>query len=170
MAAIHSRREALVTLPSDHEIEISREFDAPPALVYRAWTEPDLVRRWWSGGRGEPVSIAIDLRVGGTWRYAMTADDGSEVAFRGEYRELIADARIVTTEMCEPRPQVQGVRTVTFAEIAGRTLLTNRILFDSRAVRDLHLELMQGGLDDAIALFEETLTGLVAERSPDLSR
>jgi uncharacterized protein YndB with AHSA1/START domain len=170
MAAIHSRREALVTLPSDHEIEISREFDAPPALVYRAWTEPELVRRWWSAGRGEPVSIEIDLRVGGTWRYAMTADDGSEVAFHGEYREVIEDARIVTTEVFECRPQVQGLRTVTFAEIAGRTLLTNRVRFESRAVRDLHLELMQGGLNDAIDLFEETVIGLVAERSQGSSR
>ncbi|MBO0772928.1 MAG: SRPBCC domain-containing protein, partial [Actinobacteria bacterium] len=79
-------RAATVTLPADDQILISREFDAPRHLVYRAWTTPELVRRWWAGNRGQVTSIEIDLRVGGRWRYAMVADDGSEVAFHGEYR------------------------------------------------------------------------------------
>jgi uncharacterized protein YndB with AHSA1/START domain len=170
MAAIPSRREAVVTLPNDHEIRISREFDAPLALVYRAWTRPELVTRWWNGGRGEGVSIEIELRVGGAWRYAMTIEDGSEVAFHGEYREITDDARIVTTEVFEPRPLVRGVRTVTFADTGGRTLLTSVMRFVSREVRDLHLELMGDGLDDALELFEETVIGLGGEPSGDSAR
>ncbi len=94
---------ATVTLPSAEEIRITREFDAPPHLVYRAWTTPELVRRWWTGGRGEVTSIEIDLRTGGTWRYAMVADDGVAVVFSGEYREVVPDQRLVYTEVKQDR-------------------------------------------------------------------
>ena len=65
---------AKVTLPTDNQILITRDFDAPRQLVYRAWTTPELVKRWWSGRRGEVTSIEIDLRVGGRWRYVMNAN------------------------------------------------------------------------------------------------
>ncbi len=67
---------ATVTLPTDEQILITREFDAPKHLVHRAWTTPELVTRWWAGHRGEVTSAEIDLRVGGTWRYVMVTDDG----------------------------------------------------------------------------------------------
>src|SRR5829696_1506366 len=82
--------KATVTLPSDTEILIKREFDAPAALVWRATTEPDLIKRWWSGKRGEVTSVEVDLRVGGTWRYVMQTPEGFEVAFHGTYREIVA--------------------------------------------------------------------------------
>jgi uncharacterized protein YndB with AHSA1/START domain len=88
---------AKVTLPTDNQILITRDFDAPRHLVYRAWTTPELVERWWSAQRGEVTSIEIDLRVGGRWRYVMTANEGFEVAFHGEYREIVPDERIVST-------------------------------------------------------------------------
>ena len=67
---------AEVTLPSSTQILITREFDAPRHLVYRAWTTPELIKRWWGGDRGEVTSVEVDLRVGGAWRYAMTAHAG----------------------------------------------------------------------------------------------
>src|SRR3712207_169046 len=85
--AVTSSGTATVTLPTDEQILIRREFDAPKHLVYKAWTTPELVRRWWSGKRGEVTSAEIDLRVGGTWRFVMVAEGGFEVAFPGEYRE-----------------------------------------------------------------------------------
>ena len=66
--AVTSSRKAKVTLPSDTQISIVREFDAPKHLVYRAYTEPELIKRWWSGDRGEVTSVQVDLRVGGKWR------------------------------------------------------------------------------------------------------
>jgi uncharacterized protein YndB with AHSA1/START domain len=81
-----STRTATVTLPTDDQILITREFDAPGHLVYRAWTTPELVKRWWNAGRGEVTSVEIDLRVGGTWRYVMVTQGGFEVGFHGEYR------------------------------------------------------------------------------------
>ena len=95
---------AKVTLPTDEEILITREFDAPRALVYKAWTTPELVGRWWAGRRGVMKTVDIDLRVGGSWRYVMEAQGGFEVAFHGEYRELEPEQRIVTTEVFEGAP------------------------------------------------------------------
>src|SRR5688572_14261255 len=101
MAAVTSSGTATVTLPTDEQILIRREFDAPKHLVYKAWTTPELVKRWWSGRRGQMTIADIDLRVGGAWRYVMVADGGFEVAFHGEYREIVPDERIVTTEVYE---------------------------------------------------------------------
>src|SRR4051812_28126835 len=90
---------AVVTLPTDTQILITREFDAPRQLVYRAWTTPELVRRWWYAERGEMTGAEIDLRVGGTWRFAMVTPGGFEVVFYGEYREIVPDERLVWTEI-----------------------------------------------------------------------
>ena len=81
MAPVTSSGTATVTLPTDEQIFITREFDAPKHLVYEAWTTPELVKRWWSGQQGAMTSAEIDLRVGGMWRYVMVADGGFEVAF-----------------------------------------------------------------------------------------
>jgi hypothetical protein len=80
---------ATLTLPTDEQILITREFDAPRHLVYKAWTTPELVKRWWHANRGQVTLVEIDLRVGGKWRYVMVADDGFEVGFHGEYREIV---------------------------------------------------------------------------------
>jgi len=87
-----------VTTPSDTEILIEREFDAPKHLVYKAYTTPELVSRWWPGRRGVMRSCEIDLRPGGKWRYVMGAHGGAEVAFHGEFSEVVENERIATTE------------------------------------------------------------------------
>ena len=115
---------ATVTLPTDEQILITREFDAPKHLVYKAWTTPELVRRWWSARRGEVTIAEIDLRVGGTWRYVMVTDDGFEVGFHGEYREIVPDERIVCTEVYEGMPDAEALNTLTFTETDGRTTLS----------------------------------------------
>src|SRR4249919_3577463 len=102
--AVTSSGTATVTLPTDTQILITREFDAPKHLVYKAWTTPELVKRWWHAKRGEVTVVEIDLRVGGKWRYVMVADDGFEVGFHGEYREVVANERIVSTEVYEGLP------------------------------------------------------------------
>ena len=84
-----------MTLPTDEQILITREFDAPKHLVYKAWTTPELVKRWWSGQRGEGTLAEIDLRVGGAWRYVMMATEGFDVGFHGEHREIVPNKRIV---------------------------------------------------------------------------
>ena len=106
--AVTSSGTAKVTLPTDEQILITREFDAPKHLVYKAWTTPELVKRWWNAKRGEMTVAEIDLRVGGTWRYVMVADGGFEVGFHGEYREIVPNERIVSTEVYEGMPDARG--------------------------------------------------------------
>src|SRR5215211_1749249 len=105
METVATSGTATVTLPADDQILITREFEAPKHLVYRAWTTPALVKRWWSGLRGEMKIVDIDLRVGGKWRYVMLAHGEFEVAFHGEYTEIVPNERIVTTEVYEGAPE-----------------------------------------------------------------
>jgi uncharacterized protein YndB with AHSA1/START domain/catechol 2,3-dioxygenase-like lactoylglutathione lyase family enzyme len=159
--AVTSKRTATVTLPADEQILITREFDAPRDLVYKAWTTPELVKRWWSAKRGEVTTAEIDLRVGGAWRYAMVTEDGFEVAFHGEYREIVSNERIVSTEVYEGMPDAQAVDTVTFAEADGRTTVTILIEHTSKEHRDAHIDSgMEDGLQDALDLLEEVATSL----------
>jgi uncharacterized protein YndB with AHSA1/START domain len=161
MVAVTSSGTATVTLPTDEQILITREFDAPKHLVYRAWTTPELVKRWWSANRGEVTSIEIDLRVGGTWRYVMVADGGFEVAFHGEYREIVPDERIVSTEIYEGMPEGEALDTVTFTEAGGRTTLTILVQHTSREHRDAHIESgMEDGMQDAMDLLEQVAVSL----------
>jgi uncharacterized protein YndB with AHSA1/START domain len=149
-----------VTLPTDEQILIAREFDAPRHLIYRAWTTPELVRRWWSGGRGEVTTVEIDLRVGGRWRFAMATEDGGEVAFHGEYREIVPNERIVYTEVFEGAPDAQALTAVTFTEAAGRTTLAILIRYGSGQERDAHGAYMKDGLQEALDLLGRTADAL----------
>jgi uncharacterized protein YndB with AHSA1/START domain len=97
-------QKAALTLPAEDQIQIVREFDAPRPLVYKAWTTPELVARWWTARRGAAREMEIDLRVGGRWRYMMDTQDGQEVAFHGEYREVVSGERLVSTEVYEGAP------------------------------------------------------------------
>ena len=145
-----SSGSATVTLPTDTQILITREFDAPKHLVYKAWTTPELIKRWWSGDRGEVTIAEIDLRVGGKWRYVMTANGGFEVAFHGEYREIVPNERIVSTEILEPMPGDGALDTTTFTDVAGRTLLTMLMQLASQEERDMVINSgMEGGMQEA---------------------
>ena len=155
MTAVAGSGAAKVTLPTDEQILIVREFDAPRELIYRAWTTPDLLRRWWSGPRGAMKSAEIDLRVGGAWRYVMVTTEGAEVAFHGRYREIVAGERLVFTEVFEPRPDAEALTTVTFADVEGRTTLEILIEYQSRQDRDAHSAYMGDGLQEALDLLEQ---------------
>ena len=154
---------AMVTLPTEEQILITREFAAPKHLVYKAYTTPELVKRWWNAKRGDVTVAEIDLRVGGTWRYVMVGCEGFEVAFHGEYREIVPNERIVTTEVYEGAPDGgEGVlNTVTFAEAGGRTTLTILVQCPSRDVRDAIIDSgMEAGMQDAMDLLEEVAIAL----------
>ena len=160
-------RTATVTLPTDEQILITREFDAPKHLVYRAMTTPELVKRWWHANRGEVTVVEIDLRVGGKWRYVMAANDGAEVGFHGEYVEIEPNERIVTTEIFEGLPEgvteEQGatVNTATFTEVDGRTTLTILVQATSKISRDAIIDSgMEDGLQDALDLMEQAARSL----------
>ncbi|MBO0773447.1 MAG: SRPBCC domain-containing protein [Actinobacteria bacterium] len=129
-----------------------------------------MVRRWWAGNRGQVTSIEIDLRVGGRWRYAMVADDGSEVAFHGEYREVIPGERIVFTEVSEARPAAEALTTVTFRDAGAGTAVAILVRYGSRLDRDTHYDHMQDGLQDALGLLEQTVSSLRNGQAPAAGR
>jgi uncharacterized protein YndB with AHSA1/START domain len=156
-----SSHSAVVTLPTDRQILITREFDAPRHLVYRAWTTPELVRRWWGGERGEVTIAEIDLRVGGTWRYVMVADGGFEVGFHGVYREIVPNERIVSTEVYEGLsegldPEAEAaLNTLTLIEVGECTTLTVLVEHRNKEGRDAHINSgMEGGMQEAMDRLE----------------
>ena len=162
--ATTSSGTATVTLPSDTQIQITREFDAPKHLVYKALTTPELVRRWWHANRGEMTVCEIDLRVGGMWRYVMIADGFGEVGFHGEYREIVPNERLVSTEAYEGIPNADENATVnilTFAEVDGRTTMTILVEHPTKEGRDAHVESgMEAGMQDAMDLLEQVAVSL----------
>jgi uncharacterized protein YndB with AHSA1/START domain len=165
--AVTSTGTATVTLPTDEQILITREFDAPKHLVYKAWTTPELVRRWWHANRGEMRVAEIDLRVGGKWRYVMTTSEGFECAFHGEYREIVPNERIVATEVYEGVPADEApapeppVTIVTFTEGDGRTTLTQLMQCHTKELRDLILESgMESGMQESMDALEQLAISL----------
>ena len=166
MAAVSSGT-AKVALPTDEQILITREFDAPKHLVYKAWTTPELVKRWWSGRRGRTTIAEIDLRVGGAWRYVMVANAGFEVAFHGEYREIVPNERIVNTEIYEMPgapplpPEDEPLNIVTFTEADGRTTLSVLVQTTSKELRDTIIESgMEAGMQESMDALEEVAVSL----------
>jgi uncharacterized protein YndB with AHSA1/START domain len=153
---------ATITLPTDSQMLITREFDAPPRLVYKAWTTPELVEQYWAGRRGAMTLVEIDLRVGGRWRYVMNTNEGHEIAFNGEYREIVPDERIVYTEMFEGAEGEPVVNVATFTEIeGGRTRLELLSECHTQEVRDAILDSgMEGGMQEQMDLLDELAQSL----------
>jgi uncharacterized protein YndB with AHSA1/START domain len=150
--ATKSRAEVTLTKPSDKEIVVTRDFSAPRDLVFEAWTKPEHVRRWF-GLRGSTLSVCeIDLRVGGTWRWVIREHDGNELAFSGEYREVVRPERLVFTQWYEAIPGADMVVTLTFAEQNGKTTLRQHLLYKSQELRDGHL--MSGMEEGMLVTFE----------------
>jgi uncharacterized protein YndB with AHSA1/START domain len=155
---------ARVTLPADDQILITREFAAPRELVFEAWSTPELVRKWWAADMGEVTHAAIDLRVGGTWRYVMVTHEGFEVAFHGEYKEIVPNERVVSTEAYEGAPDPDAnatLNTATFEEVDGGTLMTVLVQCPSREVRDAIIESgMEGGMQKSLDFLEKVALSL----------
>ncbi|MFD1718703.1 SRPBCC family protein [Georgenia deserti] len=152
---------AVVTLPSETEILITRRFDAPRAVVYQVFTDPELIKRWWAGRQGTVTSAEVDLRVGGMWRYVMTTNSGYEIAFHGEYHEVVPDERLVCTEIFEGMPDEDDtspptLNSYTFTESGGRTTLELLTTAPDRAVRDAIMESgMETGVHDGYDIAEQ---------------
>jgi uncharacterized protein YndB with AHSA1/START domain len=144
----------------DTELVITRSFAAPATRVFDAVTKPEHVRRWWAPkSRGEIVSVEIDCRVGGAWRYVMKSKKGFEVAFKGVYLEIERPTRIVNTEIFEPFPDAVATVTVTLDERDGKTTLTTRSRYPSRHVRD---QVIASGMESGMRESMRQLTDVIA--------
>jgi uncharacterized protein YndB with AHSA1/START domain len=155
---------AVITLPSDTEMLITRVFDAPAELIFHAWTTPELVKQWWGFETSEWLVCEIDLRVGGTWRFVARERD-MEVGFHGEYREIDRPHRLVSTEVYEgvyegaPSPEELGsVNTMTLDEVDGVTTMTTLVQYPSQEIRDTVLE---SGMESGMQVSYDRLEDLV---------
>jgi uncharacterized protein YndB with AHSA1/START domain len=158
--------KAQVTLPSDREVKVTRAFKAPRTLVYRAYTEPDLVRRWLLGPPGWSMPVCeMDVRVGGKYRWRWRSEkDGQEFGFTGTFREVQAPSKLVHSEAYDPGsvgggfPGNDAIVTVTFAEDGGMTTMTSVIDFGSKEARDAAMATgMTGGMEQSYQLLDEVL-------------
>jgi uncharacterized protein YndB with AHSA1/START domain len=137
-AAKNRQGSAVITLPSDTEILITRVFDAPAELIFKAFTTPDLVKRWWGFETSEWLVCEIDLKVGGKWRYVIR-DGGQEVGFHGEYHEIDRPKRLVSTEVFEGFPDAGSVNTMTLEEADGVTTMKTLIRHERKEHRDAQI-------------------------------
>jgi uncharacterized protein YndB with AHSA1/START domain len=148
----------VITTPSDREVMLQRSFAAPRALIFRALTEPELLKRWYGPSGWRLVVCEIDLRVGGEFRFVSERSSGRQVGQRGAYRELAPPARIVHTEWWEDWNPGECLVTLQLTEQAGVTQLTATTLFPSRELRDTILESgMKRNADELYARLEELL-------------
>jgi uncharacterized protein YndB with AHSA1/START domain len=158
--AVKEKNRATVEIVSDTEVVIARTFDAPRDLLFEAFTTPEHVRHWYGCAVMVMTVCEIDLRVGGKWRYVLRMPDGSEGGFSGEYREISRPSRLVSTESYEPiGPGHEMLATVTLEEKNGRTLFENRLVYQSRADRDGHLQSgMETGMQESLDRLESLVT------------
>ncbi|WP_432946579.1 SRPBCC domain-containing protein [Kribbella sp. CA-253562] len=146
-----------ISTPDDTTILVRTELAAPRAAVWRAWTTPDLIRRWWSGGFGEHTVAVVDLRPGGAWRYVLRMADGGEVGFHGEYAEVVPEQRLVWSEVYEGAPPEEStVVTAEFADTDQGTALRVLIRSQDTANRDAVLASgFEAGLEAGYAVLEQ---------------
>jgi uncharacterized protein YndB with AHSA1/START domain len=127
---------ASIEFPNELEIVVTREFDAPIALVFDVFTKPEHVRKHFAPFEEEVTVCSIDLRVGGNYRYVMVTGDGTECAFRGTFLEIEPPTRTVQTWLFEDWPDAEAVETMELQETGGVTKLTSRLVFRDKAGRD----------------------------------
>jgi uncharacterized protein YndB with AHSA1/START domain len=146
------------TTPSDREIVITRVLDAPRRLVWEAWTRPEHLPRWMLGPEGWTMPVCeIDLRPGGSWHFAWRNADGSEMAMRGVYREVVPPERLVSTESWGG-DWPETLNTLTLTEEGGKTKVTQRVLYPSKEARDAAL---RTGMKEGVNLSYNRLDALL---------
>ena len=157
-------RTATVTTPGDREIHIEREFDAPRDQVFAAFMNPELIPEWW-GPHGTTTTVdRMEPETGGSWRFVIKNEDGSETGFRGTYREVTAPERVVQTFEWEGMPGHVSVDTAEFIDLGDRTRVVSTSLFHTGEERDgMIASGMEGGLNDTYARFDVVLERLASD-------
>lgn len=136
------------TFPSDREVVMERVFDAPAERVFKAYTDPNIIPKWWGPRRYKTSVDKMDVRPGGIWRYICRGSEGEEYGFNGVYREIVAPKRLVSTFEFEGMPGHGSVLTATFEEHAGKTKLRATALYQNREDRDGDLK---SGMEEGAA-------------------
>jgi uncharacterized protein YndB with AHSA1/START domain len=156
-------RGTTVKRTSDREVTVTRTFDAPPRIVFEAWTRPELFAQWWvPKSIGIPLrSCEMDVRTGGTYRLEFGESAENSWAFFGKYLEVVPPSRLVWTN---DEGENQAISTVTFVEKSGRTLLTFTEVHPTKEALDESLGGMEG-TPEQFAQLDELLATLIAGRA-----
>jgi uncharacterized protein YndB with AHSA1/START domain len=159
MSTDQETASANVTKVGDREITTERYFAAPPEQVYAAWTDPDLISKWWGRETSETVVETMDVRLGGAWRFVEKSDQG-ETAFRGVYRELVPGERLAQTFEWEGMPGHVSVDTITFEADGEGTRASGHTIFHYAEERDGLIDAgMQKGLEESYGNLDRLLAG-----------
>jgi uncharacterized protein YndB with AHSA1/START domain len=153
-----------ITTVGDRELAMTRVFDAPRNLVFDAFTKPELVKRWLLGPDGWSMPVCeIDLKVGGKYRYVWRHDsDGTEMGMGGVYREIVPNQKIVATEKFDQAWYPgEAVGTLVLTEQAGKTTITQTVLYQSREARD---GVIKSGMETGVARSYDRLAEQLGER------
>jgi uncharacterized protein YndB with AHSA1/START domain len=150
----------VVADPGTQEIVITRSFDAPRELVFKAFTDPDAIRQWWGQRANETIVDKLEARPGGIWRFVQRDGEGNEYGFHGVYHEVVSPERSVYTFEFEGMPGHVGLVTVTLEEQDGKTHMTETSLFPSVEDRDGTL---QSGMESGAAESFDRLDELLAK-------
>lgn len=156
----NSKNTLTLTTPSEREIVMTRLFDAPRELVFKAYTDANLIPQWW-GPRGYITTVdKMDVRPGGIWRFIHRGPDGNEYAFNGVYREIVPPERLVSTFEFEGMPGHVAIDTMTLEEHDGKTKLTTTSLFETVEDRD---GVLNSGMEKGAAETCDRLEKLLAK-------
>lgn len=145
----------------DRELVVTRTFDAPPSIVYQAWSQPELFQRWWMPKSVTGVSLVscdLDMRTGGKYRLEFGTGGSETMAFYGKYLDVVPNERIVWTN---DEGEDGAITTVTFEDQGGRTLLTFHEVYPSSEALEEALQGSAAGLPEQLDQLDELLSGLV---------
>jgi uncharacterized protein YndB with AHSA1/START domain len=158
-----AKNNLVITTPSDLEIEMTRDFNAPRALVWEMFTKPEHLRQWWGHGHLEVTHCEVDLRVGGKYRYVGKTPDGRVVPFCGEHLEIVPPERIVFTEIFDVDMAREHPSTVTttFTEQGGKTTMRLVARYDSKQTRDI---VLQSGMETGAAAGYDKIEEMLRDR------
>lgn len=158
------KHETRIELVLDRELVVTRKFNGPARIVFEAWTNAELVRRWWAPKKlgVEVVSCDADVRVGGKYRYVLRPRDQDPFAFSGTYKEVTPHSRLVYTQWFESIPGAEVLVTVEFEDNQdGTTLLVSRELYPSKEARDAALESgMEVGMLETLDQLDQLVASL----------
>ena len=155
-----ARNRTSVERKGDRELVATRTFDAPPSIVFRAWSQPELFRRWWvpkSVAGVSLVSCDMDVRTGGKYRLEFSAGGSDTMAFYGKYLEVVPNERIVWTN---DEGEEGAITTVTFEDQGGKTLLVFHELYPSSEALEEALQGSAAGLPEQLEQLDELLSGM----------
>jgi uncharacterized protein YndB with AHSA1/START domain/effector-binding domain-containing protein len=154
-----------VTTPTDREIVITRDFQAPRQMVFDAFTKPELVRRWLLGPPGWTMPVCeIDLRVGGVYRYVWRKDGVKDMGMGGKFREVEAPHRVIATERFDDAWYAgEALNTTTFVEAGGITKTTIVVRYESQEARDTA---RRSGMEHGVKAGYDRLEELLLSRPP----